>query len=257
MFFFTKQKQTQPRCKRCIKQNFSVIVPDSILYPSQEDGRTYYWHLVNKTPDMGDLDLIESFRLVFEQLDPLFQPLRFDSTSDINRAQIFIRFAVDGDPNLPEPFGEGVLAYAFAPTDGWAGKMYVNDAWNWAKMHSDAEQKLSLPLVLTHEILHLFNLGHSEFAADLMYPTYNPYATITQDTRSGIDLLYGELKKSLIEQEEVADYLQLFRDLFPNIKELSRLTEPQLVVLGKHLKLNVSVDDLKRDTVAKILEVLL
>lgn len=246
------------QCPHSIIAELESIVPGKLLYPAS-DG-IYYWHLLNKTPDMGDAEVIEAFRVAFNYIGGLFAPLRVESTSDASKAQIRIRFAQNGEPGLPFPFESGVLAYAFAPTPGWEGKMFINEEIDWSTL--DKPGNIQLMKVVTHEILHLFNASHSDNRQDIMYPYYQVGTPIvfTRDTVDWIDRNYSELKsqfdppppKPKPEPPTPPQVDFPLSEVFPTKKDLGRLTERQLIPLANFLGLQASEDDLKRDTVAKI-----
>lgn len=249
---------TQSQCPHTFMANLESIAPGALLTPAS-DG-TYYWHLVNKTPDMGDREVIEAFRTAFDYISDLFQPLMVDSTSDISQAQIKITFANNGDAALPFPFESGVLAYAFAPVGTWAGKMYINEAIDWSAL--DKPGNIQLMKVVCHEILHLFNAGHSDNQSDIMYPYYQVGTPIvfTQDTINWIETNYADIKSAYDpgdntdvipepEPEPVPTPSFPLSELFKTKKELAKLTERQLILIASYLGIEAKKEDLKQDTV--------
>lgn len=190
-------------------------------------GGKIYWHLANFTPDMDKYKVILAFEKAFALWQTYFNRfnIKFESTSDVNQSQITIHFKNNGDRDLPSPFQEGVLAYAYLAQNnkalGLEGDMFFNDLYNWGEMHSPGS--IFLLKVAVHEMGHSFGLHHSEFIEDIMYPQYQPNDSVifTPDTIEGIVDLYGpaiEPPSGGPECPEQNDARDIFKALWKDIK---------------------------------------
>ncbi|RVX08875.1 Metalloendoproteinase 1 [Vitis vinifera] len=90
----------------------------------------------------------------------------------------------DGSP-FDGPFG--ILAHAFAPTDG---RFHFDCEENWV-IGADAHA-MDLQTVATHEIGHLLGLAHTPVQEAIMYAVISPGSTkgLNQDDIDGIRALY-------------------------------------------------------------------
>ena len=84
------------------------------ILPPDANG-VIYWHIENFTEDQEKHKTITAFHGAFDILADYMWPITFRSSKE--RGDITIRFRLNNDEDLPEPFDEGVLAYAFLP--GW------------------------------------------------------------------------------------------------------------------------------------------
>uniref|UniRef100_A0A7N0VA65 Peptidase metallopeptidase domain-containing protein n=1 Tax=Kalanchoe fedtschenkoi TaxID=63787 RepID=A0A7N0VA65_KALFE len=82
---------------------------------------------------------------------------------------------------------EGVLAHAFAPTNG---RMHFDATENWT-IHP-LQNAMHIETVAVHEIGHLLGLGHSTVQDAIMYPTipYGVNKLLHADDREGVRVLY-------------------------------------------------------------------
>ncbi|KAK4741563.1 hypothetical protein SAY87_025151 [Trapa incisa] len=114
---------------------------------------------------------------------------RFYEVSNYAFADLKVAF-YQGDHGDGSPFDGpgGVIAHAFAPTQGW--------------FHYDADEAYSVgavsgrfdyQTVALHEIGHLLGLGHSQVANAIMYPLISSGTTkgLNADDIQGIRALYG------------------------------------------------------------------
>ncbi|XP_051117638.1 metalloendoproteinase 3-MMP-like [Andrographis paniculata] len=81
----------------------------------------------------------------------------------------------------------GVLAHAFAPTNGW---FHYDAAENW--VNGAVPNGFDMKTVAIHEIGHLLGLGHSQYQSAIMFPSISSGTTkgIGQDDIDGIRDLY-------------------------------------------------------------------
>lgn len=206
------------------------------------------WHLAEHTPDMDAKGNIEAFRGAFEPWARALSPIQLISTSNIKEANIVIRFGVNGDPDLPIPFSSSTLAYAYFPVRN-KSDMWVNDRYNWGLMHR--RDQYNLKKVVTHEIGHSLNIGHSSVKGDIMEAIYAPNNAInlTHDTLAAIERLYGAMKRRLgpavdpAEPEKPLAPLALGKDgkkllgiILANKQMMYRLSNGQLSFLAKYLE---------------------
>jgi len=181
-------------CKRTTRQLF-VVWEQAILVPE------IFWHLADKTPDMEGTKVIEAFRRAFAAWQVPLSPIVFTSTSEQEKANILINFAHEGDADLPESFGgDEVLAYAYFPIDNYS-EMWFDESERWGSMSSSS--RIDLFKVAVHELGHSLGLGHTNAAKDIMQPIYDPDTPvrITDDSKAGINLLYGDYQKTLVVPE--------------------------------------------------------
>ncbi|XP_051117350.1 metalloendoproteinase 1-like [Andrographis paniculata] len=82
----------------------------------------------------------------------------------------------------------GVLAHAFAPTDG---RLHYDADENW--VNGAVPGGFDMETVAIHEIGHLLGLGHSPDQSAIMYPTIPPGITkgLGKDDIKGIEALYA------------------------------------------------------------------
>lgn len=224
-----------------------LLLSDYSLFPGKPfiNSAVITYHLADRTPDMMPAEVDEAVDKVFTLLAPVFSPIRFAKTTQKASANIVINFASNGDNDLPFAFEETTLGYAFAPRRN-KSTIWLNDKYNWDKLHS--RDSINLTKVLLHEALHSLGLGHTNEPGDIMQPSYsaNNSINITQDSRKAVDVLYGDLKKKILdnlptpepeapEEPKVIDIKakEILRAMFPSAYYTRRLTMTQKVNLAK------------------------
>ncbi|KAK9048165.1 hypothetical protein SSX86_032872 [Deinandra increscens subsp. villosa] len=82
----------------------------------------------------------------------------------------------------------GVLAHAFAPTDG---RFHYDADDRWAV--GAVQNAYDVESLALHEIGHLLGLGHSQYQKAIMWPTFNSGSTkgLNSDDIRGLRALYG------------------------------------------------------------------
>ncbi|KAF7134991.1 hypothetical protein RHSIM_Rhsim08G0060200 [Rhododendron simsii] len=113
---------------------------------------------------------------------------RFSQSQDFASADLKIGF-YHGDHGDGAPFNgaNGVIAHAFAPTDG---RFHYNA--NYSFSENPAADSFHMETVALYEIGHLLGLGHSSVQAAIMWPSI-PVATVkglNADDIQGINTLY-------------------------------------------------------------------
>lgn len=150
------------------------------------------WHIVNFTDDTSRYKTILSFFRAFRLLEPHFGGILLEPISTSDLAHIKIHFANNsGYPITPPiPFQEGVLAYAIASR----GEIYFNDEYRWDEMHNQDTDTWNLVKIAVHELLHLFFVGHTDRADDIMFwqAENDDIINITSDSIAAIRYLYGQ-----------------------------------------------------------------
>ncbi|MQM14101.1 hypothetical protein Taro_047030 [Colocasia esculenta] len=118
------------------------------------------------------------------------------SEADIASADISISFfrGNHGDGAAFDGMG-GVLAHAFAPTNG---RLHVDVDEHWVVQGdvttSSSPNAMDLESVMVHEIGHILGLGHSDVRGAIMYPSIaarTRKVALTNDDVWGIQNLYG------------------------------------------------------------------
>ena len=226
-----------------------------------------YWHIENFTKDMPKYKVILAFEQMFKILQPYVKPT-FESTSNPKLSQITIRFRNNTAPDLPVKFDAQTLAYAFLANNSTAlnlvSDMFFNENFTWAEVHKP--KHINLLKVAVHECLHALGLYHSDDKNDILYYMYQPNndITFTKDTIDSIYRLYGKPEAPSGENDEgeggtqkpegEIDYIKIYKEILPNKNDLNRILEDQVVLIAKNLGIDASADDLKKDTINKIIQ---
>ncbi|KAJ8775055.1 hypothetical protein K2173_020059 [Erythroxylum novogranatense] len=114
----------------------------------------------------------------------------FTRTSDYTNANLKISFERrDHGDGYPFDGPRGILAHAFAPTNGW---FHYDGDEQWSDVPT--QDAFDLESVALHEIGHLLGLGHSQVQGAVMWPNIPSGTTLRQlqnDDIQGIRALYG------------------------------------------------------------------
>ena len=217
------------------------------------------WHIDDKyiTTDMERFKVLLAVHKAFDFWGVHFAKfgITFESTSDIKKAPIIIRFAENGDPILPQKFGVNDLAYAFYPDGESLGDecdMYFNDAVDWAEKDivKHGEYEYDLFGVIVHELGHAFGLNHSDDKLDIMFWRHIPNreVLVTADTLEGIEKLYSP-------RYGVPFGFNLYRfllSMFPKKKDLEALTKAELKIILLSLNLKIKPKNNKKKMASRI-----
>ncbi|XP_058077104.1 metalloendoproteinase 2-MMP-like [Magnolia sinica] len=114
----------------------------------------------------------------------------FQETQDVNTADLKIGF-YRGNHGDTAPFdgSGGILAHAFAPTDG---RFHFDADERWAT--NPVAGAFDVESIAVHEIGHLLGLGHSSVREAIMFPTISPgvkKVNLHGDDVQGIQTLYN------------------------------------------------------------------
>jgi len=250
--------KTNVGCSHGQVENIGVIVPNKYLKPI--NGK-FIWHVDENylSQDMEKYKIVFAFSQAFAKWQPYLSPIVFESTGDISKAQIVIRFMTNGMQGLPIPFDTGVLGYTYAPDGeslGMNADMYLNDAYKWNDILTS--DSIVLFNVVVHELGHSMNLGHSTDRTDIMYPYYQPSleVTVTKDTQRGIYNLYKSFGVANPDGtpsggNNDSNTLSL-KDLFSSKADLARLSQRQLIVLANFLNVQINNNDKFQAIVNKV-----
>jgi len=230
------------KCIQDIISQLGTVAKKNALVPV-ENGKIY-WHISKKysTKDLAKYKVILAFEKTFQTWQRFFSPIVFESTSDKSKAAIVLHFMSSDDSALPFPFDEETLAYAFFPKKesfGQESDVFFNDDFQWTEMHKG--ENINLYKVAVHEVGHALGFEHSTHLRDIMYPTYQPDDSVifSADTKRAIEKLYGDLKSSFTLEQEVGDFngvKKFLLRLFSSHRDLARLSEKQILLIGRLLK---------------------
>ncbi|XP_074527741.1 matrix metalloproteinase-18-like [Halichoeres trimaculatus] len=155
----------------------------------QKNSLTY--RIENYTPDMSQAEVDDSIQKAL-QVWANVTPLRFTRIYS-GTADIMISFGTEyhGDA-YPFDGPDGILAHAFAPSNGIGGDAHFDDAETFTFR---SQTGYVLFIVAAHEFGHSLGLSHSDDPGALMYPNYiyrEPDTfVLPRDDINGIQSLYG------------------------------------------------------------------
>lgn len=152
------------------------------------------WHLDETylPSTMDKYKVILAFQKTFQIIQTEFNPIIFESTSEVKEAPIIIKFASNELKNMPEQFDEGVLAYAYGNFSNFAhaSDLFINLAYQWDEMHKP--DKINLVKVAVHELMHALGFDHSDIQSDILFWQYqeNDEINFSEDTKKKIREFY-------------------------------------------------------------------
>ncbi|KAM4796115.1 collagenase 3-like [Rhinophrynus dorsalis] len=184
----TLSMMQKPRCGVPDVQKYSYF-PEKPKW--QKTTLTY--RILNYTPDISNKEVDYAIALalkLWSDVTPLQFVQHFSGDADL---MISFDAKAHGDfYSFDGPLG--VLAHAFAPSDGIGGDAHFDEDETWTL----GTQGVNLFLVAAHEFGHALGLDHSKDVNALMYPTVslnvnvNPTQyKLSADDVTGIQALYG------------------------------------------------------------------
>lgn len=199
------------------EQSARFVVAQANIIPINDQG-IVYWSLMNWGADIEKFQQVEIFRKVFEFYNYELWPIKFESSSDPDKAYFKIAYvSPDGKGKLNDgteiqsPFifadNPGTIAVFHFNTGGkWSGWGFLNEEFYFALSH--AEDRTELYKVLQHELGHGLGLQHTNAPNDIMLPVYNPLNDFTSDSRNGMNQIYGQKRRDLMTVIPGAQYLK-------------------------------------------------
>lgn len=186
----------------CMKEDVSRYIDDFTSITKHNTLKpidwVIYYYVDNYSEDFSEYRQSIIFNNMRRYRQNVLSPIRFARTLDEWKAQVKIFFRKNWDEDLPVPFKEKSIAYAFPPYWGeFQWHMYINDDKDFWLLEEDGDYWLLK--VLTHEAWHLLNVWHTEDVEDIMYFQYqrDKRIKVTQDTEEWLKNLYAiEINKA-------------------------------------------------------------
>lgn len=195
------------------------------------------WHLDETylPSTMDKYKVILAFQKTFQIIQTEFNPIIFESTSEVKEAPIIIKFASNELKNMPEQFDEGVLAYAYGNFSNFAhaSDLFINLAYQWDEMHKP--DKINLVKVAVHELMHALGFDHSDIQSDILFWQYqeNDEINFSEDTKKKIREFYkltGPISK---------DAKSALKNWVNNSLGYVQMSERSLISLAKEIGLTL------------------
>lgn len=183
------------------------------------------WHLDESVLPAGidKYQCIQAFEKSFQILQGAFGTIKFVSSGEAKESPIILRFRNGNEPDLPNQFGQNVLAYAFPNHDNFehASDVFFNLKYKWWDMHKPGF--ISIKKVCVHETLHALGFEHSNDQRDILFWQYqnNDDIILTEDTLTAIRKFYG-----------IGYDLKLVKDWYLSSKYLTGLPESEHIRLA-------------------------
>jgi len=199
------------------------------LVPFNNKG-VIYFHLFNRSPDMGETEHLLFMAELFAQFNYMMWPLQARPTRDPKKAY-FKMYFVDEDLKArdkegkvllkcPYPIRRSTLAvqYANYATRGrrknWSGYCFFNDTFYLQLKDDPKVDAKDIRKISQHEVIgHGLGLNHTKVKGELMQASYNPLNDWTIDSIQGLNSLYGDLRIRMLKSlEGPAEFYKLIMD---------------------------------------------
>ena len=208
------------------------IINDNKLEPTNG---VYYYRIGHADYDGVYKDLLRIYveTTILDSIAgvfPEFSCVQFRETNDRTLAHFDFRIGQNiGDkaPEPPQQFGDYTLAYTWGVYD--SNLDYLNQIW----INYDALVWLDKPITtLMHEVLHRFNIDHSDIEDAIMFYALGNQTEWHQDDKDAITDVYGGMCKTLVDTpcdtiylSDVAEILRLNKIIESKTDQLDRLNE--------------------------------
>ncbi|KAL8055545.1 hypothetical protein ABFX02_04G063300 [Erythranthe guttata] len=193
----TVNQMMQPRCG--VADNFSVLNRTHLMTESPVIAKHYTFFPGKPVWWPGKTDLTYSFPAgaSYDLDEGIFEAtglwnnnsiFKFAYIKDYDKADVKISFQVwDHGDRAPFDGPGGILAHAFAPTDG---RLHFDGSEKWVDGVKDGA--FDVQSVGLHELGHVLGLGHSADINAVMWPTFQTKQRkgLGQDDIDGIKALY-------------------------------------------------------------------
>ena len=207
------------------------IINDNKLEPTNG---VYYYRIGHADYDGVYKDLLRIYveRTILDSIAgvfPEFSCIQFRETNDRRLAHFDFRIGQNIGDKAPEPprqFGDYTLAYTWGVYG--SNLDYLNQIW----INYDALVWLDKPITtLMHEVLHRFNIDHSDIEDAIMFYALGNQTKWHQDDKDAINEVYGGMCKTAdtpcdtIYLSDVAEILRLNKIIESKTDQLDRLNE--------------------------------
>lgn len=201
---------------------------NNILTPKLVDGRpTFYIHFRNGTTDMSWDKLLHVGERACAEFERVFGGIEWKLSEELVEGHPQLYFGYNGDPLIPQAFGDNTIAYMYYAGYGMDGQAYFNDDMLFGDVNDGKFQYLVR--VIIHEILHGLGFDHSDDSEDLHYWAnkigYNNIA-ISEDLAQGIKDQYGHLMPDMMDTPS-SDIPDALHQIFYEKKRFNRRPDKQ------------------------------